>query len=283
MKITTTTDTRLTAIDHGYSQLIVAPVMAVIGIILIFAGVGSHTTAAYIFGGIFILIGAALVLTRKSRTLVIDKGAGTLVLTAKGVTGGNTYNCNLQDIVKLQLVSEYQTQYTQSNNGAGGINFGTGGVGVGNTSTQQTTQLLVVQRDGTMMEVASGSRSMSTIATLSKVPNQEVGEQIASFVGVPFEVVGPNIPTLGSVVSEVQNAIQHHGISGDAPAAPTPATPPAPPAPATPSPQASGAAEPLAHDPNAPGYALPHVMPGTTPGVSPAPEETQPPQNPLGQ
>jgi len=270
MKIASETATQLTAVDKSSTSLIAGPILAVIGLIFAAAGFSSRTIALGFVGLVVVLVGVAVVVLRKTRTLTIDKGAGTLSFATKGITGGKTYPANLADVTKLQLVSEYNTTYSNSGGGRGvGVSMGGG-----TSSTRQSTHLIIALRDGTNLDIAEGSRSMGAMAMVSRVPNQEVGEHIAAFIGVPLETVGPAAPNLGSVVGAIGGML-HHNDTAPSVAAEPPQPPPQPATPPTPA------------APDAPGFAMPHdptnrpAQPAPLPPAAPtAPPPDVPPPPP---
>jgi hypothetical protein len=270
MKITSEAADKLIASDKNLSALFIGPILGVIGLGIAAAGVSSHSVAPILFGLVFVVIGVVVVVTRKSRLLTIDKGAGTLTLATKGITGAKTLPYNLADVVKLQLVSQYSTQYnrgTAGSNQGPGLSFGTGGIGIGgNTSTQQTTHLIVVMRDGTNLDVADGARSMGAMAIVSHVPNQEVGERIATFIGVPLETVGASMPSLADVAKTAENLLHHNDPAPSVTPSPLQSPVAAPPAPPVASPTPDGA-----------GFA----MPRTPPPAAPTPPPTATPPAPI--
>ncbi len=260
MKIVSESPTVLVAKDSALGALFAAPMVALIGLLIIGVGISQKSFPAIIFGVLFFLVSVLLVVTRKARTLTIDKDAGTVILNVASMRKKQDLRYQVTDVVKMQLTSEYHTQYANNNAGGmpgSGINIGVAGLGSSNTNTTQQTQLLIQMRDGTSIDIADGSRSMGAMSMISKVPNQEIGEHIAAFLGVQFEVVGPNMPTLGSVVAGVQGMIHHNdaapSVVPQQPVVPAP-TQPAPPA-----------------GLDAPGFAMPHATPisPTTP-IKPA-------------
>jgi hypothetical protein len=263
MKIVSETPTVLTAKDNAISALIATPVMVVMGLVLIGVGLSSSKNfVAAIFGVVLVGIGILLLVNRKVRTLTIDKGASTVILHVSSIRKKQDLRYQVQDVVKMQLVSEYHT--TRTNNGGGGQGLTLGG---GNTNTTQQTQLLLLMRDGTNIDIADGQRSMGTMSLVSKVPNQQVGEHIAAFLGVQLEVVGPNMPTLGSVVSGVEG-LMHHNDAEPSVVPAAPATPAAPSQSSTPTPPVG---------PDAPGFAMPHATPIVPAAAVVAPAESSTP------
>jgi len=255
MKIISETPTVLTAKDNAISALIMAPIIALIGLGLIAGGASQKSFPLVVFGLVVLGFGFLLLFNRKARTLTIDKVAGSLVVHVASIRKKQDLRYQTQDVTKMQLVSQYQTNYTNN----GGMNSGGGlRIGGGNSNTTQQTHLLLVMRDGTNIDLADGSRSMGMASLVSKVPNQQVGERIAAFLGVQLEVVGPNMPRLGSVVAGVEGMMNHND------AAPSVVPPPAPAQPTAPVPPAG---------PDAPGFAMPHAMPVVPTAVAVAPTE----------
>lgn len=278
MRITAESATQMTATDKQTSQLIMAPVVGLIGVVLAIVGFTGHVIVAGIIGLVFILIGVAMLLTRKQRTIMIDKSAGTLIVDVKSITKKSHLDYKLADVAKVQLLTQYRTSRVNDPNNTttgAGLSFGTGNTTqFGNTQTTQTTQLIVLLHDGTSIDIADGSRSMSTMSIVSKVPNQETGQRLATFMGVQFEEVGP--PTLGQGISAITHALRGESQAPSvAPAEPSASPPPAANPPA---------ANPPSGLPNQPGFAMPHsAVPGVPPPIAPpvaAPPPASPPPPP---
>jgi hypothetical protein len=270
VKIVTESADQLVASDKEIGQLIAAPVVVVVGLLVVLLGLTNHVVVGDVIGLVLLLAGALMILTRKVRTLTVDRASGSVHFSLKSITKKGSYDYKVQDIAKIQLLSQYQTTNTNSpsQNSGTGISFGTGGaMGMGNTQTQQTTKLVLVLKDGTSIDIADGSRSMSTMGVFSSVPNQGVGQKIAQFMGVPFENVGPE--SLGQAVSEIAGAIR----GGSQP--PLSVTQP-PAAPVSPVP-------PVASDsshigvPDQPGFAAIRPPATQAPTAPPAPAPVSPP------
>jgi hypothetical protein len=121
---------------------------------------------------------------------------------------------------------QYQTTSTPDSGQSSrpGLSFGTGGVGMGggSTETTQQTQLHLVLKNGETIDITDGSRSMSSFGVFGRVPNLAVGQQIAAFLGVPFEQLGA--ASLDQTVSTIRSAVTGlpEAPSVVAPAAATP-------------------------------------------------------------
>jgi hypothetical protein len=186
--------------------------------------VSAHQISGALFAVIPLIIGVLLIVAAKARTLTIDKSAGQMTLNVKSIFGSKDYPYATADVTKIQLITSFQQEYV-----------GGGGRGsVGHEETEEKTSLLLVLKDGTTIDLADAQRGVSSFGVFGKVPNQGIGQQIATFLGVPFETAGPT--SLGQVVQGVESMIKGGGApsfmpgqSSVPPAAPTP--------PATSSPQ----------------------------------------------
>ena len=201
MKIVSQDANQLVATDKALSGLILGIVFTLGGVIGVITSFVISQMVIAIIAGIFALVGTYLLITYKSRTFTIDLAAGQASLFVKKLTSSETIPLPLASVVKLQLVSEFNTTYTQNAPQSSGISFGNRG----NSQTVQQTQLLVVTQDGTSVDISDGSRNMNSMNLISKVPNQEIGERIAAFMNVPFETQGPAAiqDTIKDVVSRI--------------------------------------------------------------------------------
>jgi len=239
VKISSQDANKLVAVDKATGTLIAGVVMGVAGLAMLVSGLMPGKSILVIIGGILVVVAVIMLIFRKERTLVVDKTAGQLTFDQKSVIKKANYAYPVTDVVKIEFTSEFQTTTAGETHRSGVSVSGAGG---SDTQTTQHTQLHVVLKDGTVLNIADGQRQMSVMAVLSKVPNMAVGQQIASFLGVPFEQQGP--ASVGDVIGQVRDAITGAGTAAPsvvpaAPAAPAPAassapveseTPPPPPA-----------------------------------------------------
>jgi len=209
MKIVSSDANRLEAVDKAYAQLLSGVVIAVIGLGMAGFGVVGRQNVVALVGLAVLVVGVLTLIFRKERTLIIDKGTSQLTFKLKSLVKKGNYDYAVSDVVKVEFTSSYQTTSTANNStqGRSGIGFGANGVGMGDSSTQTTqhTQLHLVLKNGETIDIADGQRSMSSINVFGSVPNLAVGQQIATFIGVPFEQSG--VASLGQAVSAVREAI----------------------------------------------------------------------------
>jgi hypothetical protein len=224
MKVLSQDANELVAVDKEIVSLIVGPLFIVIGLGI---GIGVHQAVALVFAAVFALVGVVVVLLRKVRTIDINKGTGQLTVTVKSILKTVSKPYPVTDIQKVQFLSEYRTNFNPGTNGT-----------EGGTSTSQTTKVLLITKSGDTIDLADGQRSMSSFGVFGHAPNQETGQQIATFLSVPFEQVGP--PSLGQVANTIVDAFKGNtgapSVVAESPTAPASAepavaaTPPAPPA-----------------------------------------------------
>ncbi len=239
MKVITETTTVFSAIDKKYSLLLFVGAAILIGAVMGLIG-GTAQPTIYLTGGLFVLIGIGTVLFRQQKTITIDKNLNEITIASKSLIKKSRLVYDVSSVIKLQLTSSYRTQHsTQSfnNNNSNmanrGLRIGTGGIGMGGTtSTQQITQLALLLRDGTSILIVTGQRSMRALGMISRVPNQDIGQRMADFIGVPFEIVGQE--SLGQTIADTVSAMRSNPQSftptptvQSAPQTPTPTDQPA--------------------------------------------------------
>lgn len=201
MKIITEDQNQLVATDKAIGALVMGVVFVLVGIAIAVTSLGSHSMPGTLIGLAFAAVGALIVVFHKTRTLTVDKASSQITVTLKGLVGSGQRSYPLGEVVKMQLVTSYQTVSTGGPR-TSGISIG----GAGNTETEQKTRLLLVLKDGTTIDLADGQRSMQSFGIFGSVPNQAAGQRIAAYLGVPFESVGDQ--SLGQVIGAVENAIK---------------------------------------------------------------------------
>ncbi len=208
MKIVSQDANILVAADNQYATLATGMVLGVVGLGVLGAGIAGGQAVLKVIGGVLVAIGGLMIVTLKQRTLTVDKGTGLVTFDLKSFFNRAAHQYPIGDVVKVEFTTSIQTTSTPTTGQSQpGISFGTGGIGMrgGNTQTTQQTQVHLMLKDGTVIDLADGQRSMSSMSVFSKVPNLEVAQQIAAFIGVPFEQQGA--ATLDQMASQVRNAV----------------------------------------------------------------------------
>ena len=133
MKITSSDTTRLEAIDKAYAQLITGITVTLVGLGMAGFAVAGRQNIVALIGLVVLVIGVLIVLFRKQRTLVVDKGTGQLSFQLKSLVKKGDYTYAISDVTKVEFTSQYETTNTASNTSQGrsGLSFGTGGVSLG--------------------------------------------------------------------------------------------------------------------------------------------------------
>jgi hypothetical protein len=227
MKIISSDTNTLIAEDKAISQMLAAVIITLVGLGLMVAGLVARQLVLGLVGLVVFALGAIFVVTTKQRRLTIDKATGQITFRVKGITGSSEHPYAISDVAKLQLVSEVQTTATNNGPASPGLSFDNSNR---STTTSQQTHLQLVLKNGESIDLADGSRNLSSMAIFSKVPNQGVGKQIADFLGVAFEQVGAG--TIDQAVTAVRDAITGQNAAPSVVAASQDMPPVAQPAPA---------------------------------------------------
>jgi hypothetical protein len=202
MRIIKQDENHMELADKQLGSLIMAPIVVVIGLVILVVMPGNGR----ILGGIVVAIGVITLLMRKARSLVVDKSSGQGTFILKSILKNANMPFALGDVAKIELLQGIER--VQTNN---------------RTEVRETTSLTLVMKSGDTIDLADGSRKMG-FNLFGHRANQVVGEKLAAFMGVPFDVAGGGA-LMGGMAT----------ITTVAPAAPvtpvTPVTPVIPPSP----------------------------------------------------
>lgn len=190
MKIISQDASSLLAQDKAIGQFIGAIVTSLVGVGMSISGFTGGNAGIGWVGLAVVAAGVLFLITSKQRTLSVDKTSGQLNFSVKSLISKANRSYAISDVAKLEFSTELQTSTTSA--GSGRSNTGLSLGGNRNSTTTQHTQLHLMLKNGEVISLADGQRSMSSLGVFSKIPNLEVGLQIAAFLGVPFKELGGN-------------------------------------------------------------------------------------------
>jgi len=194
-----------------------------------------------VVGLVFVIVGVLAFLFSRSIHLLADRNTQTVNLTFRSVLRGKAVNCSFADVAR---VSETSTVATEGNN-------------------QQVIQLLLKDGSALVIPATRSSFSINGIPLGMFARHADIGQQLATFMNVPFEPLGfGSVAGIQNSVVEAINAVKV--AQGQAPISPTVVPPPA---------AAQPTPEPAIGMPDQPGYAALRSTESTPPPVEP----TQPP------
>jgi hypothetical protein len=191
MKITEQSASQLVLKSSGVIGMIVGVFLVLIGAILLYLNFApSSTTHAGIWipAGI-IAVGILVFLFSKSDTITFDKDQKMMTFAKSGITGKSSKQYSLDDIVGVEIVEEYRTQTIREGNGNSV------------TRPERYERLSLVMKDGGRVAINSAQAgSGMAMGGISLGPDRETGmaQQIATFLGVPFNRVAPGMMPPGA-------------------------------------------------------------------------------------
>ncbi|MFM2330824.1 MAG: hypothetical protein RLZZ26_331 [Candidatus Parcubacteria bacterium] len=188
----------MVVVDKGLvSSVLIGAVFVVVGGVLLFLA-GSQTIAL-IVGGLFIVAGIVVVLKASSINITIDKSQGQILFQKNGLVKHEVRTYAIADAVRVELRNQYQTSTTTMQ---------------GRTYSQPTIvwQSVLILKDGTELPLenlqAPGQTNVGVAGVgFSVIGGGEakevvVGQQIAAFLGVPFQEIGAPGAALGGGVAQ---------------------------------------------------------------------------------
>lgn len=203
MKITTETADRFVAVENNYANLIYSLLFIVIAVLIfIFKDQINQPTLVYVVGGIFIVVGIATFLFRKTVNLTLDKSKNIVDISVKRLVGGTNKSVPFSDVSRVQVVTAIVQTQQNSNTGTG---FSISNAN--SSGTKQVAHLIMYFNDGTTIDLSDQQKTLVNSFNISnKIPNVELGQKIAAFIGVPFAESGQETAQqmVGSVIEAVK-------------------------------------------------------------------------------
>lgn len=233
MKITQQTGDILTAKTGKTTGIIVGGVLVAVGLGLLV--VGFSQKPFLIFGPIFALAGVAAILLSKDVTLTASKSGQTITLSSKGLVGSEHHQTvQFPQVRQVQIVNEYQVRTSSNLSSANKSRLSNGGVS--NISYEMRSTLMLALNDGSFFNISNETKPVGGMTiNLSGNPLPSMGQELANFIGVPFENIAPTSPgdMLGGVQA-IKTAFKQPPESVVPPSpAPAPSPSPVPPVPPT--------------------------------------------------
>lgn len=179
MKILQSSPQVLIAQESNIGQLFLAVIAVVVGLVVLYGSLISNVikpSYAPWAGVAFLIMGILVVLNRKVVTLTLDKGSGMASLLMKSLLKTIPSKTNLSEITSVRL-------FTQSR-------IVTSGDKQGGYQNERDTSLLFVLRNGQTIDLSDKSQTQTAVTgftSFNSVPNQEIAQALATFLGVPLE------------------------------------------------------------------------------------------------
>lgn len=197
MKITQETPTALILKQRSFFPFILSLVFTIVGVYALISW-GITDIKKLLISIVIIAFGLLVLIAAKFITIIIDKTANKITFASTGILGKKSQVIELNQIQEV-AIEEYITQNVTNNHGpVNQLNF----------------NLVFYLRDGQGIPVNIGTSSPSFSISGFHVGNFfgrnkiiEMGNKIASFIGVPF--VDRRPPTVADMVSGIYNAAKN--------------------------------------------------------------------------
>lgn len=196
MKIVHETPTALVLKQKNYLGIFVGIIFFIVGTYLLISQ-GLKDSKLLLIAIIFIFVSLLVVVLTKFITLTIDKSSGKITLTSKGLVGQKSQDIALDQIQEI-AIEESITQVT----------------GNSGSRNQPSYNLVFYLKDGQGIPIHIDSPTSFSVGGfpigdyLGRNKIIELGNKIASFIGVPFKDSRP--PTVTDVISGVVNTIKNN-------------------------------------------------------------------------
>jgi len=204
MKITTETTDQFVAVEKSYTNLLLGPLFIILAVLIfIFNKQINQPTLVYVVGGVFVVVGIVTILFRKVVTLAMDKASKTVNITMKRLIGGSNKSVPFSDVNRVEVVTAIVRNMTNDNNS--GLSFGN----TNSSGVKQVAHLIMYFNDGTTIDLSDKQKSLiNSFSFSNKIPNTDLGQRIAAFIGVPFAQEGQATgqQMIGGVIDAIKNA-----------------------------------------------------------------------------
>ncbi len=203
MKITLENPSRMVLIDHNYMMYIFGAAFFLIGAYFGYSYMSTSLMTAGA-GGLFALIGIAIVATSKMLTITLDKATGKGTIALKGIIGGGSRDIELSKVKKLTLRKQTRTTYTSSRSSSG-VSFGSGMSSGMRIEFDYTIGFVMDTGEELPFKLANISSGVNNVLISPDEKEMNFAKQIADFLGVQLEFVAP--PSMGQPISSITQGI----------------------------------------------------------------------------
>jgi hypothetical protein len=197
MKIIGQTPDQISLKDGNATSLIVGGVLIIVGAYIFFqANPGLGISNGLVVGAGIFVFGVVMILLASTITVVIDKTQNTIAFLKKRLIGGKSQNYNVQDVMRIELRSLVQTvQGTRNQNGTMSM-----------PHQVLKRQSVFVFKDGSELplehvKTVGGTNIGSSMLLTGTGKELSVAKQVADFLNVPLQEIGPGSTPIGSAPS----------------------------------------------------------------------------------
>ncbi len=194
MKIINQTTDEMALKDGSFSSLIIGAVLIVIGGYIsysTYASSGFSNNAIWIAVVIF-AAGIVTILLSSSITIDINKSGGQIAYQKKRLIGSQSSAYNVADVLRVETRKAWKTVSSSK----------------GGSSQVLVSQSVIVLKDGQEVPLDHQKQSSGFSGILMSGQSKEsaVANQVATFLGVPFQEIAP--PSARELVEAVREGIE---------------------------------------------------------------------------
>jgi hypothetical protein len=204
MKITLENPSRMVLLDHNYTAYIAGAGLFIIGGYFGVSYLSTNMMTAGA-GGLFALIGIAIVATSKMLTITLDKQSGKGAIALKGIIGGGSRDIELSKVRKLTLRKQTRTTYTSSRQSSG-VSFGSGMSSGMRIEFDYTIGFVMDTNEELPFKLANISSGVNNVLISPDEREMNFAKQISDFLGVPLDFVAPS--SMGQTISTITQGMQ---------------------------------------------------------------------------
>jgi len=150
----------------------------------------TQTLIGVAIGGIFALLGIYMIVTNKMVTIILDKATNKGTIALRAIVGGGTRELELNRVKKLILRKHVSTSRSSKSS---------------STSYKFIIAFVMDSGEELPFELATISAGITDVLTSPDEKQMNAAKQIATFLEVPFEFVGP--PPIGDVLKAMKEGI----------------------------------------------------------------------------
>jgi hypothetical protein len=200
MKIINKTENELLLKDGNFSKIFIGIIFCLFSAFFCYQSYGAGAMVAVGMSAIFFIVGLVLILTNLTITVDFNKLSGKFNYQKKSLIKKEINVYNFSDVVRIETRKQWEMRNSS------------GGNGISTSHQVLVSQSIIILKDGTELPLdnqkdSSGNNGiLNTSSVLMGGLSKEnaIANQVAIFLGVPFQEISPMSNGTGINVGEIK-------------------------------------------------------------------------------